>query len=127
MRCWLNSTRGHPQAKCSQNLPSSSDVLDTFLKKHSDVFEELSELKALRGVTYRTELDGRNIYPEATDLDVYRLATHLASQPLPDVRVVLVATMDGDFTLLDRAIEEKFGFSVTKNNRTLKPWLKHQV
>ena len=116
-----------PTSEMLANLPSSSDVLDTFLKKHSDVFEELSELKALRGVTYRTELDGRNIYPEATDLDVYRLATHLASQPLPDVRVVLVATMDGDFTLLDRAIEEKFGFSVTKNNRTLKPWLKHQV
>jgi len=35
----------------------------------------------------------------------------------------LVATMDGDFTLVDRAIEERFGFSVIKSNRTLKPWL----
>jgi hypothetical protein len=52
---------------------------------------------------------------------------HLASQPLPDIGAVLVATMDGDFTLVDRAIEEKFGFSVAKNNRTLKPWLKHQT
>ena len=39
---------------------------------------------------------------------------------------VLVATMDGDFTLVDRAIEERFGFSVAKNNRSLKPWLKRQ-
>ena len=69
-------------------------------------------------------MNNRHIYPETTDLDIYRLATHLASQPLPEIGAVLVATMDGDFTLLDRAIEEKFGFSVAKNHRTLKPWLK---
>jgi hypothetical protein len=67
------------------------------------------------------------VYPEATDLDIYRLAMHLASQALPNIGSLLVATMDGDFTLLDRAIEEKFGFSVAKNNRTLKPWLKRQT
>ena len=108
-------------------LPGSSEELEAFLVKHADVFEDLSELKGLRGLTYRTTINGREIFPEATDLDIYRLAMHLASQPLPGVRVVLVATMDGDFTLLDRAIEEKFGFSITKNNRTLKPWLKHQL
>jgi hypothetical protein len=52
---------------------------------------------------------------------------HLSSQALPDVGAVLVATMDGDFTLLDRAIEERFGFGVAKNNRTLKPWLGRQT
>ena len=115
-----------PTSEMMSDLPDTSEELDAFLVKHADVFEDLSELKGLRGVTYRTTIDGREIYPEATDLDIYRLAMHLASQPLPEVRVVLVATMDGDFTLLDRAIEEKFGFSITKNNRTLKPWLKHQ-
>ena len=108
-------------------VPDTSDVLNTFLLRHSDVFDELTELKGYRGMTYRTELEGRAIYPEATDLDIYRLATHLASLPLPDIGAVLVATMDGDFTLVDRAIEERFGFSIAKNNRSLKPWLKRQT
>ena len=91
------------------------------------MFEELTQLKELRSVTVRTELEGQAIYPESTDLDIYRLAMHLSSLPLPDIGAVLVATMDGDFTLLDRAIEERFGFGVTKNNRTLKPWLGSQT
>ena len=113
-----------PTSKMLESLPDSSENLTNFLKKHTDVFADLTELKQARGPTYRTTMDGRHIYPEATDLDIYRLATHLASQPLPEIGAVLVATMDGDFTLLDRAIEEKFGFSVAKNHRTLKPWLK---
>ena len=114
-----------PTSEMLSELPSSSEQLDAFLKHHADVFADLTSLKQMRGITYRTTLDNKEIYPEETDLDIYRLATHLASQPLPDIGSVLVATMDGDFTLLDRAIEEKFGFSVTKNHRTLKPWLKH--
>ena len=116
-----------PSADMVSGVPETSDDLNTFLLRHSDVFDELSELKGYRGVTYRTELEGRAIYPEATDLDIYRLATHLASLPLPDIGAVLVATMDGDFTLVDRAIEERFGFSIAKNNRSLKPWLKRQT
>jgi hypothetical protein len=115
-----------PSADMLEDVPESSDHLDAFLIRHSDVFEELTELKGYRGVTYRTELEGRAIYPEATDLDIYRLATHLASLPLPNIGAVMVATMDGDFTLVDRAIEERFGFSIAKNNRSLKPWLKRQ-
>jgi hypothetical protein len=115
-----------PSANMLEDVPESSDHLDAFLIRHSDVFEELTELKGYRGVTYRTELEGRAIYPEATDLDIYRLATHLASLPLPNIGAVMVATMDGDFTLVDRAIEERFGFSIAKNNRSLKPWLKRQ-
>ena len=114
-----------PTSEMLSELPSSSEQLDAFLKHHADVFADLTSLKQMRGITYRTTLDNKEIYPEETDLDIYRLAMHLASQPLPDIGSVLVATMDGDFTLLDRAIEEKFGFSVTKNHRTLKPWLKH--
>ena len=114
-----------PTSEMLSELPTSSEQLDTFLKHHADVFADLTSLKQMRGITYRTTIDNREIYPEETDLDIYRLAMHLASQPLPDIGSVLVATMDGDFTLLDRAIEEKFGFSVTKNHRTLKPWLKH--
>lgn len=109
------------------DVPDASEDLDTFLRHHAEVFDELTALKALRSVTVRTELDGQAIYPESTDLDIYRLAMHLSSQALPDVGAVLVATMDGDFTLLDRAIEERFGFGVAKNNRTLKPWLGRQT
>ena len=114
-----------PTSEMLAELPSSSEELDTFLKHHTDVFADLTALKQMRGITYRTTIENKEIYPEETDLDIFRLAMHLASQPLPDIGSVLVATMDGDFTLLDRAIEEKFGFSVTKNHRTLKPWLKH--
>ena len=104
-------------------VPSSSEALNDFLLHHREVFEELTELKELRSVTIRTALDGQAIFPESTDLDIYRLAMHFSTQAIPDVGAVLVATMDGDFTLVDRAIEERFGFSVTKSNRTLKPWL----
>lgn len=116
-----------PTADMLADVPASSESLEAFLIHHSEVFEELTQLKELRSVTVRTELEGQAIYPEATDLDIYRLAMHLSSLPLPDIGSVLVATMDGDFTLLDRAIEERFGFGVTKNNRTLKPWLAAQT
>ena len=113
-----------PSSDMLDGVPDDSEGLNRFLLRHSDVFDELTELKGYRGPTYRTELDGRAIYPERTDLDIYRLATHLASLPLPNIGAVVVATMDGDFTLVDRAIEERFGFSVAKNHRSLKPWLK---
>ena len=116
-----------PTSDMLSELPATSEALEAFLIRHTDVFTELTELKEMRGITHRTELEGRAVYPEATDLDIYRLAMHLASQALPNIGSLLVATMDGDFTLLDRAIEEKFGFSVAKNNRTLKPWLKRQT
>ena len=101
-----------------------SEELHTFFRRHEDVFDDLTEVKNARGITYRTTIDDRAIYPEETDLDIYRLAIHLSEQALPNIGSILVATMDGDFTLLDRAIEERFGFSVTKNHRTLKTWLR---
>jgi hypothetical protein len=116
-----------PTTEMLTALPSESESLTEFLMHHHEVFDELTALKALRSVTVRTELNGQAIYPESTDLDIYRLAMHLSSQPLPEIGSVLVATMDGDFTLLDRAIEERFGFSVAKNHRTLKPWLARQT
>jgi len=120
-------TTWSPTTEMLAGVPETSEALDEFLRHHAEVFDELTALKALRSVTVRTELDGEAIYPESTDLDIYRLAMHLSSMPLPDIGAVLVATMDGDFTLLDRAIEERFGFGVTKNNRTLKPWLGRQT
>jgi len=120
-------TTWSPTTEMLAGVPETSEALDDFLRHHAEVFDELTALKALRSVTVRTELDGEAIYPESTDLDIYRLAMHLSSMPLPDIGAVLVATMDGDFTLLDRAIEERFGFGVTKNNRTLKPWLGRQT
>lgn len=113
-----------PTEAMMEDMADVTEELNTFLRRHEDVFEDLTEVKNARGVTYRTTLDERTIYPEETDLDIYRLAMHLSEKCLPSIGSILVATMDGDFTLLDRAIEERFGFSVTKNHRTLKSWLR---
>lgn len=113
-----------PTEAMMTDVPDVTEELNTFLQRHEDVFEDLTEVKNARGITYRTTLDERAIYPEETDLDIYRLAMHLSEQCLPSIGCILVATMDGDFTLLDRAIEERFGFGVTKNHRTLKTWLR---
>ena len=116
-----------PTEAMMTDMADVTEDLNTFLQRHEDVFEDLTEVKNARGITYRTTLDERTIYPEETDLDIYRLAMHLSEQCLPSIGCILVATMDGDFTLLDRAIEERFGFSVTKNHRTLKTWLRIQT
>jgi hypothetical protein len=52
------------------------------------------------------------------------IATQLAKQSLQGLGTVLVATRDGDFTLVARAFEERFGFGVARNSRSLNAWLK---
>jgi hypothetical protein len=47
------------------------------------------------------------------------LASILANRPLGEIGNILVATRDGDFTLVARAVEERLGFGVVKNSRDL--------
>jgi len=109
----------------SEFLQYSGDEtnLEQFFIKQKEVFEILTETKALRGDTHRSEFGGDSFYPEPADLEIYKLAAHLANQPVPNIGAILVASMDGDFTLIDRAIEEEFGFGVVKSQRSLNPWL----
>ena len=52
------------------------------------------------------------------------LASILAERSVEDIGCLLIATKDGDFTLIARAIEEKLGFATVKSSRTLQSWLK---
>lgn len=105
--------------------PESDEEVRTFLLDHADIYEELTEMKRTRGEPLRTVLDGKDVYPEAPDIDIIKIAMHLAKQALPSVGTVLVATRDGDFTLVARAFEEHFGFGIAKNSRTLNMWIRN--
>lgn len=86
--------------------------LDKFLVRHTPIFEKVSEAKQLArdDPPARTLIDGRDIYPEAGDLDIMREATVHAASSIPDVGCVLVATRDSDFMLVSRALHDNFGF-----------------
>jgi len=97
--------------------------LNSFLAEHSEVFEELTAHKNLTGVALRSEIAGQRIYPEPSDQGIMRVCVNLASKALSEIGVVLVATRDGDFTLVARALEERFGFGVVNHGRKLMSWL----
>jgi len=99
------------------------ESLNAFLSEHSEVFDELTAHKNLVGITYRSEIDGLQIFPESSDQEIMRVCMNLASRPLHEIGVVLVATRDGDFTLIARALEERFGFGVVNHGRKLMSWL----
>ncbi|MBT5025941.1 MAG: hypothetical protein HON05_04180, partial [Euryarchaeota archaeon] len=95
-----------------------------FLRDSTEIYEEITAMKRTRGEPLRTVLDGRDVYPEAPDRVIMQIASQLATQSLQDLGTVLVATRDGDFTLVARAFEEQFGFGIAKNSRSLNAWLK---
>ena len=99
------------------------ESLDNFLRDHLEIYEELTAMKRLRGEPIRTEIDGNDVYPERNDIKIMRLASVIAERPIEDIGCLLLATRDGDFTLVARAIEEKLGFGIIKNSRTLQIWL----
>ena len=106
-------------------VPDASDELNTFLLRHSDVFDELTELKVTEALP--TEPNSRAAPftprpPTLTSTGLLRTwpASAATSAPYSSQRWT-------DFTLVDRAIEERFGFSIAKNHRSLKPWLKRQT
>ncbi|MBT6645348.1 MAG: hypothetical protein HOB52_06050, partial [Euryarchaeota archaeon] len=104
--------------------PENTEAVNKFLLEYSDIYEELTDMKRTRGNPLRTKLEERDIYPEAPDIEIMKIAMHLADQPLRGIGTVLIATRDGDFTMVARAFEERFGFGVAKNSRTLNLWIR---
>ena len=97
--------------------------LKVFLSEHLEIYEELTAMKRSRGDPKRTEIGGNDVYPEINDIKIMHLASILTKRPIDDIGCLLIATKDGDFTLIARAIEEKLGFGIVKNSRTLQSWL----
>ena len=104
--------------------PENVEAIEQFLRDSTEIYEEITAMKRTRGEPLRTVLDGRDVYPEAPDRVIMQIASQLATQSLDDLGTVLVATRDGDFTLVARAFEEQFGFGIAKNSRSLNAWLK---
>ena len=95
--------------------------LDSFLIRHSEIFEKVTEAKQLArdDPPPRSVIDGRDIFPESGDLDIMRDSTIHAASTIPDVGCVLVATRDSDFTLISRALHDNFGFDAISTAQQL--------
>jgi len=95
--------------------------LEEFLLKHENIFELVDEQKRKRteDIPIRTELNGKEIYPEGGDMEIMRDAASLASLPLQEIGNILVATRDSDFRLVSRALEEEYGFGVVSDAQQL--------
>jgi PAS domain-containing protein len=99
-------------------------MVDFFIE-HEEIYDEITKMKEFYGdAAHRTTLDGRKIYPEQPDRMIMQYAAVLSSRPIDNVGAIIVATHDGDFTVVARAFEERFGFGIAKNSRTLSPWLR---
>ena len=106
----------------------SEDVktsMNEFLTQHNEIYDELTKMRQhYQGKNIRTEIDGKKIYPQHPDRKIMQYAAVLSNRPIDNVGSIVVATHDGDFTVVARAFEEKFGFGIAKNSRTLKQWLR---
>ena len=108
------------EAASLENLAS----IEKFLLESTEIYEEITAMKRTRGEPVRTVINGKDVYPESPDRIIMGIAMQLATQSLQDLGTVLVATRDGDFTLVARAFEEQFGFGIAKNSRSLNAWVK---
>ena len=108
-----------PQEDYSNKL--SKIELEEFLLKHENIFELVDQQKRKRteDIPVRTELNGKEIYPEGGDMEIMRDAASLASLPLQEIGNILVATRDSDFRLVSRALEEEYGFGVVSDAQQL--------
>ena len=99
--------------------------MDAFLTQHNEIYDELTKMRQhYEGKNIRTEIDGKKIYPQHPDRKIMQYASVLSNRPIDNVGSIVVATHDGDFTVVARAFEERFGFGIAKNSRTLKQWLR---
>ena len=99
--------------------------MDAFLTQHNEIYDELTKMRQhYQGKNIRTEIDGKKIYPQHPDRKIMQYASVLSNRPIDNVGSIVVATHDGDFTVVARAFEERFGFGIAKNSRTLKQWLR---
>ena len=115
--------------KMAEELQCQSELTahfqSEFLTQHSEIYDELTKMRQhYPGKNIRTEIDGKKIYPQKPDRKIMQYAAVLSSQPIDNVGSIVVATHDGDFTVVARAFEERFGFGIAKNSRTLKQWLR---
>ena len=94
-----------PQENYSKKL--SKIELEEFLLKHENIFQLVDDQKRKRAeeIPIRTELNGKEIYPERGDMEIMRDAASLASLPLQEIGSILVATRDSDFRVVSRALE----------------------
>ena len=108
-----------PQEDYSKKL--SKIELEEFLLKHENIFQLVDDQKRKRAeeIPIRTELNGKEIYPEGGDMEIMRDAASLASLPLQEIGSILVATRDSDFRLVSRALEEEYGFGVVSDAQQL--------
>ena len=98
--------------------------LKTFFIEHAEVYDEITAMKRMHGEPMRTVIGKKDIYPETADQTLMSLASAMANRPLGEIGSILIATRDSDFTLVARGIEERFGFGVIANSRTLNSWLR---
>ena len=99
--------------------------MDAFLTQHNEIYDELTKMRQhYEGKNIRTAIDGKKIYPQHPDRKIMQYASVLSNRPIDNVGAIVVATHDGDFTVVARAFEERFGFGIAKNSRTLKQWLR---
>jgi hypothetical protein len=106
------------------NNETTREEMERFYVEHTDVYDEITAMKRVHGEPMRTVIGDKDIYPEAADKLLMCLATAMANRPLGELGSILIATRDSDFTLVARAIEEKFGFGVIANSRNLNTWLR---
>jgi len=115
----------HPVPSFESDSEEYRDRLNGFLTDHEEVYDHLTQQKSLHGEGFRSSLVvGDAIFPEESDLRIMLQACSLADSYLDGIGSVVVATRDGDFTLVARAFEERFGFGVAKNVHQLISWLR---
>ena len=119
---WEGNSRDIEAEAISDEIVSS---MGKFLTEHSEIYDELTKMRQhYEGKNIRTEIDGKKIYPQKPDRLIMQYAAALSNRPIDNVGSIVVATHDGDFTVVARAFEERFGFGIAKNSRTLKQWLR---
>ena len=115
---WKGSIEDYEQESNEAELIAQ---VDSFLVENEEIYAELKQIKKEKD---RTELNGLTIYPELPDRKIMQYASVLSQRPIDNVGAVVIATHDSDFTVVARAFEERFGFGIAKNSRTLSPWLR---
>lgn len=100
--------------------------LNAFMLEHVEVYDRLTQQKGSHGeILFRTSLvEDDAIFPEESDIRIMLQACQLAASYHDGIGSVVVATRDGDFTLVARAFEERFGFGVVNSVQQLKSWLR---
>ena len=101
--------------------------MDKFLIEHSEIYDELTKMRQHydRKRLGRKSMERRSTH-KIQIRKIMQYAAALSNRPIDNVGSIVVATHDGDFTVVARAFEERFGFGIAKNSRTLKQWLREQ-